>query len=308
MFGRRPTHCRVSVPRMTHIVRRYEADDGAAVFELWQRTLGLDWPVDPAEFAAVVREGFVALDGGRLAGVAAIAGGNDRASLQLLLVDPGLRRRGIGAQLHDAALSELARRGATRVHLAGTPDPYLWPGLPAEYQEAQGVLERLGWQFTEPCWDLVRTLRDFQRPAGIAQTPAITYRPATEADRAALSEFETTHFPEWAHYFAGEALASGFLALDERGGIVGSLIAADHRRPQQWRHLLGHDTGSIGAVGVAASGRQRGVGTAMLAHACESLRDRGVGHCHISWTTLLSFYGRLGFVPWRRYESASRNL
>jgi ribosomal protein S18 acetylase RimI-like enzyme len=210
--------------------------------------------------------------------------------------------------LHDAALSELARRGATRVHLAGTPDPYLWPGLPAEREEGRRVLEHLGWQFTEPSWDLVRTLGDFERPPGIAQTPGITYRPATEADRAALSEFETAHFPEWAHYFTGEDLASAFLALNERGDIVGTLIAEDQRRPQLWRHLLGDDSGSIGAVGVADSVRQRGVGTAMLAHACESLRDRGVGHCHISWTTLLSFYGRLGFLPWRRYESASRDL
>jgi GNAT superfamily N-acetyltransferase len=170
------------------------------------------------------------------------------------------------------------------------------------------VLERWGWQFGDPCWDLVRRLSDFERPPEIAATPGITYRPASEADRADLAAFEAAHFPEWAHYFADEGLASAFLAVDERGDLVGSLVAADHSRPQLWRHLLGSDSGSIGAVGVADTVRGRGVGTAMLAHACDWLRDCGVGNCHISWTTLLSFYGRLGFLPWRRYETASREL
>jgi GNAT superfamily N-acetyltransferase len=272
------------------------------------RSLGRDWQVDPTDFAAVVKEGFLAVQGERPAGVAAIARQDDRASLQLILVDPELRRRGIGTQLHGAALAELGRQGAARVHLAGTPDPYLWPGLPAEREEARRVFERWGWQFTDPCWDLARRLNDFETPPGIAATPGITYRPATEADRADLTAFETAHFPEWAHYFADEGLASGFLAVGEDGALAGSLVAADHRRPQLWRHLLGDDSGSIGAVGVADSVRGRGVGTAMLAHACEWLRDCGVGNCHISWTTLLSFYGRLGFLPWRRYETATRDL
>jgi ribosomal protein S18 acetylase RimI-like enzyme len=289
-------------------LRRYHVDDSAAVYELWTRTLGRDWPVDPADFATVVKEGFVAVHGGRIAGVAAIARENDRASLQLLLVDPDLRGRGIGTQLQSAALAELSRLGATRVHLAGTPDPYLWPGLPAEREEARRVLEHLGWQFDDPCWDLVRTLSDYETPPGIAPTADITYRRATEADRADLTAFEAAHFPEWSHYFAGDGLESAIIAVDERNAVVGSLLATDHGTPQLWRHLLGPDSGSIGAVGVAESVRDRGVGTAMLAHACESLRKRGVGSCHISWTTLLSFYGRLGFLPWRRYETASRDL
>jgi GNAT superfamily N-acetyltransferase len=290
------------------VLRPYKVGDRGSVHELWLRSLGRDWQVDPTDFAAVVKEGFVAHHGERLAGVAAIARQDDRASLQLILVDQELRGCGIGTQLHWAALAELVRQGAARVHLAGTPDPYLWPGLPAEREEARRVFERWGWQFTDPCWDLARRLSDFERPPGIAPTPGITYRPAAEADRADLTKFQAEHFPEWAHYFADEGLASAFLAVDEHGTLVGSLVAADQTRPQLWRHLLGRDSGSIGAVGVADTVRGRGVGTAMLAHACEWLRDCGVGNCHISWTTLLSFYGRLGFLPWRRYETASRDF
>ena len=52
--------------------------------------------------------------------------------------------------------------------------------------------------------------------------------------------------------------------------------------------------------------RERRIGTALVAYACEQLRDRGVVNCHIGWTPLLSFYGRLGFRPWRRFEMATR--
>jgi predicted N-acetyltransferase YhbS len=52
--------------------------------------------------------------------------------------------------------------------------------------------------------------------------------------------------------------------------------------------------------------RERRIGTALVAYACEQLRDRGVVNCHIGWTPFLSFYGRLGFRPWRRFEMATR--
>jgi len=37
----------------------------------------------------------------------------------------------------------------------------------------------------------------------------------------------------------------------------------------------------------------------------ELLRDAGGTVCHIGWTVLLRFYGRLGYEPWRTYVTAS---
>jgi beta-N-acetylhexosaminidase len=293
-------------------VRPYDPlRDDAGAFELWKRSLGRSWPVEAADFAAIVRDGFVAVRGGRVTGVAAVARDNSGgASLQLLLVDPDVRRRGIGTRLHDATLHQLARQGATRVQLAGTPGRYLWPGLPAELDQARAVFERWGWNFGYTCWDMLRSLDDYETPADVARGgSAFTYRPATDADREPLAAFEESCFPEWAVYFAADdALTSAIVAVDDRGAIVGSLLADDQRRPQLWRRLLGEDSGAIGAVGVIQTVRGRGVGTAMVAYACERLRERGVANCHIGWTTLLSFYGKLGFRPWRRYETAHYDL
>jgi len=291
-------------------VRAYNpARDGAAVYALWQRSLGQAWPLDRSELAAVIGDALVAFVGGRLAGAAAVARAGRCASLQLLLVDPDLRRQRIGRRLHDAALDQLARLGAQTVSLGGTPGPYLWPGLPADLAEARAILERRGWTFGYTCWDLVQELADYETPADVARRGStFTYRWATGAERDRLAAFEALHFPEWAAYFDDDALETAIVAVDDDGAIVGSLMATDHRHPQLWHELLGEDSGTIGAVGVAEAARGRGVGSAIVAYACEQLRDRGVGNCHIGWTTELSFYGRLGFHPWRRYETANRNL
>jgi len=283
------------------------ARDRAAVYALWQRSLGRAWPLDRTELAEVMGDTLVAFVGGRLAGAAAVAHAGRRASLQLLLVDPDLRRQGIGRRLHDAALDHLVRLGAQSVRLGGTPGPYLWPGLPADLAEARPILERWGWTFGYTCWDLVRELADYETPTDVARRgSAFTYRWASGADRDRLAAFEALHFPEWAAYFDGDALETAVIAVDDNGAIVGSLIATDHRHVRA--RVLGEDGGTIGAVGVAEADRGRGVGTAMVAYACEQLRDRDVGNCHIGWTTELPFYGRLGFHPWRRYETANRSL
>jgi GNAT superfamily N-acetyltransferase len=281
-------------------------DEDAAV-ALWQRSLPL-WPIARAEFAGVIGDALVATVDRQLAGFAAVAHRGRRGSLPLLLVDRDRRRCGLGRRLHDAALDHLRRRGADTAGLGGTPGPYLWPGLPADLDDARAILDRWGWRFGYRCWDLVRDLSDYETPREVAaRASAYSYRWASGADRERLAAFEARHFPSWGTYL-NAGLDSAIVGVDEAGEIVGSLIARDQRHPPLWRELLGDDSGTIGAVGVAERARGRGVGTAMVAYACEQLRDRGVGNCHVGWTTELSFYGRLRFRHWRRYDTAQRSL
>lgn len=72
--------------------------------------------------------------------------------------------------------------------------------------------------------------------------------------------------------------------------------------------MLGPDMSTIGCVGVAAEHQGAGIGTAMVARASEVLRDRGVGTCHIGWTTRAGFYGWLGYRHWRSYAMFRRDL
>jgi len=94
--------------------------------------------------------------------------------------------------------------------------------------------------------------------------------------------------------------------------VVGSLIMSDVRSTdwtgRQWRALLGEDMGAIGAVGVAESQRDKGIGLAMVAQASAVLRDRGIRHCYIHWTWLVDWYGRLGHRVWQDYWMARKVL
>jgi GNAT superfamily N-acetyltransferase len=295
---------------MKATIRSYDARvDSDAAFELWGRSIGRSWPVEHEDFDAIVHEGFVALLDDQIAGVVAFARLDSVASLKLLLVDAGVRRRGVGSRLIETTLAALAAGGVTEVRLASTPGPYFWPGLPPDLTDARSFFERYGWKFGDPCWDLVRSLTDYQTPDDVERPVGITFRWAAGDDREQLLDFERTNFPSWYSDFASDrTLVRSIVAVDESGKIVGSLLAEDARHPPLWRNLLGADSGSIGAVGVEERMRERRIGTALVAYACEQLRDRGVVNCHIGWTPFLSFYGRLGFQPWRRFEMATRSM
>jgi GNAT superfamily N-acetyltransferase len=284
--------------------------DGGSAFGLWTRSLGEDWPVPRDEFDVAMHDGLVAVDGGRVVGIATFSCEADVASLQLVLVDPELQRQGVGAKLHEEVVAELRRRGVTRARLAGTPGHYLWPGLPGELVHLRKPLERRGWTFRETCWDLARSLAAYETPIGVA-TPAagVTFRWATAEDRAPLLAFERAYFPQWLDAFSSdEGAETAIVGVGDGGQIVGSLLAADQHRPHLWRNLLGDACGSINCVGVDEREQGRGIGTRMVAYACEQLRASGVINCHIGWAVLLPFYGRLGFEPWRAYERAELEL
>ena len=292
---------------MSPTIRSYDANvDGDEAFELWGQSIGGSWPVERQDFDVIVHEGFVAHLDDQIAGVVAFARLDSVASLQLLLVAAGMRRRGVGSRLVEATLAALATDGVTEVRLGGTPGAYFWPGLPPELVAAQSFFERFGWNFGDPCWDLVRSLTDYETPSDVEPPAGITLRWAAGDEHQRLLEFERTNFPSWEGYFASDrSLERTIVAVDETEGIVGSLLAEDARFPPLWRHLLGADSGSIGAVGVDKRVRERGIGTALVAYACEQLRNRKVVNCFIGWTPLLAFYGRLGFLPWRRFEMAT---
>jgi len=254
------------------------ARDGTAAFELWPRTVGELWPLSRERFDERARRGLVAVAGSEVVGVSVFTEG----ALQLLLVDPVWQGRGVGSRLHEAS------PGST---LGGLPGPYFWPGVP-DNLGTLAVFERWGWERTETFCDLSRSLRAYETPSEVR---TIACRLATAAE---VAPFEERHFPHWADDFASGR--EPVVAVDEGGAIVASLLVG---RDWLWD---GPSSGTIACVGVSEGARGRGIGTALTAFACELLRDRGVDDCYIDYTTRLDFYGRLGFTPWRRYDSARR--
>ena len=305
---------------MTYTIRPYQASDFESVYALWQTTLGASWLLSPDFLKRMIsgavpyQEGdnFIAEQNGQPVGFVASqthAAGKS-AGIPLLMVRPENQRHGIGTALHAAAIDHLRRKAVTAINVGVGGAEYFWCGVPLNASGAIEFFQACGWNLAYPNYDLTRDLVDYQTPPGTLERVAhIDIRLTTPAEAPAVQAFERDHFDYWAEFFdktAGEGRYSEILAAWDGSTVVGSLLleqpSAQAFNPGAvWHKILGDDMGSIGAVGVAESHREQGIGLALVARASEILQERGVRQCVIGWTDLLSFYGRLGYRVWRSY-------
>jgi beta-N-acetylhexosaminidase len=308
-------------------IERYDTErDEEAIYALWRAALGREWPLAQAAFAKLLTgsplyqagDHLVARQGQEVVGFVATnldRGDPTSAAIPVLCVEPRLQRRGIGTALHQAALAHLRASGATRVQIGGGYS-CVWPGVPDNLPAAKPFFESCGWSFLESCWDLAQPMRDYHSPADLITE--IELSTATPADVPGLLDFEAREFLHWLGAFRGVAevgdLDDLLIARDPHTHeIVGSLILYTQRsHPSRvdgfWDQLLGDPLGEIACVGVAEALNNRGIGTALVARASELLQQRGVAAVHIGWVYRVSFYGRLGYAPWRAFHMSWREL
>lgn len=236
----------------------------------------------------------------------------DLGHIALLVVDPRVRRRGLGGVLWSVASAALRERGRARVRL-GAESERLFPGVPASAPpETWRFLRRRGVHpggLEADLWlDLGGdTLERFVLPAGVI----------LRADRRSEGEaFLAQVFPgRWADEVArAGALGADLLTLHRREELLGFVLA---RRPLPalagasltWTATaawgpLDLEVAGIGPLGLAPAARGAGLGLAMVAAAGRHLRASGARAAVIDWTTLTPFYGRLGAFAWRLYQRA----
>ncbi len=316
-------------------IRSYRPQDLAAVYALWQSTLGATWPLSRQTFSAITGLPFahrenepaapgaggnrtiVAADRHEIIGFlsaqrARLPNGSLRAGVQVVTVAPEHQRQGIGRALLATAQRDLRARGATALHVGQGGSRYFWPGVPTNLPHAAAFFRRSGWNFHWQCFDMVGDLRRLALdPAPLQRIEAQGYRveTPTATQVAALLAFEAAHFPHWLAAFRARAdagqLANLLIATDQQEEVVGSLALFDDQLGEGdgvWRALLGERMGGLGVLGVRADHRERGVGLALAAAATRQLQGRGVEHAFVGYTTLDRFYGRLGYRVWRRYH------
>jgi beta-N-acetylhexosaminidase len=308
----------------------WDADEGS-VHALWLRAFGPTWPISRQGLRRVLnargafRSGdhLVVVAGGAVVGFVATQyrtpaeGAPADGSILAVAVDPAYRRQGIGYALVETAVESLRARGAQRVHLGSGGVSYFWPGVPDDPPESWAFFARTGWEETEISHDLLLPLAGYAPPPAVldrARAQAVDVGPAGAADAAEVLAFERRHFPSWvAGYERALAAAPADVVARGAGGqILGAALAAGPRpagrSPLLWTGILGPDTGSIGAVGVAPEARGRGTGLALAAVASGVARARGAARCLAGWTWLTDWYGQLGYRPWRRYRMSVRTL
>jgi GNAT superfamily N-acetyltransferase len=314
-------------------VRAWEQRQTPAVVDLWNRTVGGQFPVSRRLFhqqtagdpnfrppdAAVVwasgeAVGFALVKphrqvfptGERYAGAGA---------LSMLLVRPDWRGQGIGSDLLVWGEERLRTQGASRVRL-GAGLEHAFPGVPTSQPVARDFFLRRGYSFPYLVHDLISDLGVYQRPPRVTTVLAtagedLSFGPCQPGEDQALLDFVTASFPGgWWYWTRKRLLASDHqqIYLMRRGGQVAGFAHTYTSAskvigpPIFWSRRLGPHYGGLGPIGLHANLRSQGLGLALLCRGLEHLRSQGVRRTVIDWTDLPDFYARAGFQVWQSYS------
>ncbi|MET3293204.1 UNVERIFIED_CONTAM: putative N-acetyltransferase YhbS [Brevibacillus sp. OAP136] len=237
--------------------------------------------------------------------------------IQVLLVAQNERGKGIGRELLARAERALIAHGAQKIWLGRDPYHY-FPGVPEESHEVKSWFEHQGYTLTEPLENDLLCRYEEGQPFTVPTFVDVRFRLAERADEEALLRFLHRCFPgrweyEAIHYFRRGGVGREFVVLEKEGEIIGFCRINDAHSPfiaqnVYWADLMGESYGGIGPLGVDPVHRQKGYGLAVVQAGIAFLRERGVTSIVIDWTTLVSFYEKLGYRSWKQYAKYSKDV
>jgi GNAT superfamily N-acetyltransferase len=201
----------------------------------------------------------VAMDGGRLAGVAVGCG----RYLRLICVERDSRRRGIGTALLRALKPEV---------IASEAGNYFTPGLVDSDEASNAFFAKHAYRQSAETWNL-------HAPLSGGQT-ILSVRSDIRTDRIVcppqLLEFIGKHFGRVWAFEAARAHATVWI---ENAGFAA--VEANNR-----------GLGTFGPTAVIETMRGRGFGREILLAALAQLRDFGFSRAIIPWTDAIAFYAK----------------
>ncbi|KAL5332152.1 hypothetical protein BJX70DRAFT_393192 [Aspergillus crustosus] len=251
-------------------------------------------------------------------------------SIAVVAVHPDYQRQGIGSTLLTETLKQLKSKSnpntnpssdeTTKISISiGSTFPRLWPGIPLDLGD--GVLpffKKNGFTLkdsNERSVDLYQDITHFQlrdEYVARAREGGYSFSPLTEEGYAEClrgQERNFAHNADWVAMYHTLNPASHpnsiMTAYTSSGTQVGwtlmlSPTSAILSRNWAMPATISPNTGLIGCVGVDEHYRRKsGVGMALVAHAVEDLKKRGVEGVFVDWVALVGFYERVGFGVWR---------
>jgi GNAT superfamily N-acetyltransferase len=237
----------------------------------------------------------------------------DKGWIALLAVHPDYQRQGHASRLLAAAEVQFKQQGVRLINL-GESFSHAMPGLPATLPEAGAFFKARGYSKGNEVWDV----RGDASAEATSQVPALSNDLATRvlysSDAGALLHFLEANFPgRWARDMAQDVLEGQPLeqvqGLFENGQLQGfaRLHPAGSPGALRWAGF-NPEIAALGPIGISKGLRGRGAGLALLRAGLATLAGLGATDTVIDWTTLLDFYGRVGFRPWLQYDQAHKEL
>jgi predicted N-acetyltransferase YhbS len=209
--------------------------------------------------------------------------------VDLVVVTPEERRRGVGRTLLAHAERRLAELGAREVLLAGNPPYYAWPGIDVRYTPAVCAALALGYRQDRTAWNMTADLSYDDSPALRSTAEAerrlaavgVTVRRAEPADLPALTAFARDTFGGvWDAELTGSVGRTGAgCHVAWRDGTVVGFAAWGSSRPS-WFGPMGTDPAAAGS----------GIGGVLLRRCLRDQRAAGIDRAQIGWVGPVRFY------------------
>lgn len=238
--------------------------------------------------------------------------------IQALLIDESVRSEGLGSNLLSHAESTLKETGAEQILLGRDPYHY-FPGIPSEYAETAKWFEEKGYHHQGTEYDLMRTYTsDDEDTKTVPVMDHVEFTLLDKKDKDEFLAFLNRCFPgrweyEAIHYFQKGGSGREFAVLKKGKKMIGFCRINDAKSPfiaqnVYWAPLFNEELGGAGPLGVDANERGQGFGLAIVEAGIAFLRQRGIRRIAIDWTGLVDFYKKLGYSPWKSYESYKKTI
>lgn len=237
-----------------------------------------------------------------------------RGWIQVLLVDSAHRGKGIGTTLLERAEAHLKGNGVEELQLCGDPFHY-FSGIPDQYKGAQKWAEKQDYTKRVDTYDMINHLdKKYDLPAD----KSVEFSILKKEEEADLISFLERCFPgRWVYetlkYFEMNGDGREFVVVKKNGQIIGFCRINDSHSPfiaqnVYWSPLFEQEVGGIGPLGIDANEQKQGYGLAIVQAAMAFLQDRNIETIIIDWTTIVDFYSKLDFNPWKIYGVYLKDL
>ncbi|MBB4823474.1 ribosomal protein S18 acetylase RimI-like enzyme [Sporosarcina luteola] len=235
--------------------------------------------------------------------------------IQCLLVSETARNRGVGSKLLQCAEEAFHKEGLEDIRL-GRDMRHYFPGLPLEDTATIDWFLRKGYIRETVETDLIAHVTGWL-PYEL-ENEQHYFRLLTENDLHRLLKFLERSFPgrwheEAVQYVQKNGTGREFIGLFINNQLQGFCRVNDGASPQigpntYWRQLVDGSVGGIGPLGIDRSLRGQGFGLDIVKAGANELMKRGMDAIVIDWTQLVAFYEKLGFTPWKQYQTMVKHL
>ncbi|KAJ5648445.1 Acyl-CoA N-acyltransferase [Penicillium lividum] len=264
---------------------------------------------------------FVARCGSELVGFClAYLGPPSTVHIAVLGVAPKHQGQGIGTSLLRETRSYFRTKFGIQSLKLGSSFPRFWPGIPRELPESvQNFFVHRGFRLSPPgkrSVDLYQDIRNFQSPEKYinrARDRGFRFAALQPDEYIECLVGQKRNFSDKAGW------VEAYVMLDPKKYPSCVMVAFDSQNLQVgWTLMLppcpelnegwafpqicGPKTGLIGCVGVDAGHRKSGIGLALICHAVENMKERGIEGVFVDWVALDGWYEQVGFETWRSYR------